>query len=273
MFIGASSSRERRRWINPRRMSSLGTSFTDKQGPYLAFLDAYTRVNGRPPAEADMRVASRRNAPELIVRCLTRMFPTLTLAQGRLMAPDRAWVTPRCRTPTPAPSRPARPSGDAGPSAADGRDNSQDARPGAAPAVRAPFATGQRRTRPAAAPSPERAGQAGTGPASASAWVARWASPPPPSRPFAARPETSRSTVHRPRRTSRHPDRRWRQAPAAPLASRSATEPDPGWRAGLPHGRAPPPACAGPPKAARTAWPEDGSACGPVPPRAPSRPA
>src|SRR5829696_3696226 len=30
-------------------MSSLGTSFTDKQGPYLAFLDAYTRVNGRPP--------------------------------------------------------------------------------------------------------------------------------------------------------------------------------------------------------------------------------
>src|SRR5829696_4277152 len=120
------------------------------------------------------------------------MFPTLTLAQGRLMAPDRAWVTPRCRTPAPAPSRPARPSGDAGPCAADGRDNSQDARPGAAPAVRAPFATGQRRTRPAAAPSPERAGQAG--PASASAWVARWASPPPPSRPFAARPETSRST-------------------------------------------------------------------------------
>jgi len=30
-------------------------SFTDKQGQYLAFIDAYTRVNGRPPAEADMQ--------------------------------------------------------------------------------------------------------------------------------------------------------------------------------------------------------------------------
>ena len=29
--------------------------FTDKQGQYLAFIYAYTVVNGRPPAEADMR--------------------------------------------------------------------------------------------------------------------------------------------------------------------------------------------------------------------------
>ena len=36
------------------------------------------------------RIASRRNAPELIVRCLTPMFPTLTLAQRRVPAPDRA---------------------------------------------------------------------------------------------------------------------------------------------------------------------------------------
>jgi DNA-binding MarR family transcriptional regulator len=28
--------------------------FTDKQGQYLAFIQAYTLVNGRPPAEADM---------------------------------------------------------------------------------------------------------------------------------------------------------------------------------------------------------------------------
>src|SRR5829696_8872384 len=52
------------------------------------------------------------------------------------------------------------------------RHRCQDAQPVAAPAVRAPFATGQRRTRPAAAPSPQRAGQAGAGCASASAWVA-----------------------------------------------------------------------------------------------------
>src|SRR5262249_8655044 len=30
-------------------------SFTPKQGQYLAFIDAYTRVLGRPPAEADLQ--------------------------------------------------------------------------------------------------------------------------------------------------------------------------------------------------------------------------
>jgi SOS-response transcriptional repressor LexA len=30
-------------------------SFTDRQGQYLAFIDACTRVNGRPPAEADLQ--------------------------------------------------------------------------------------------------------------------------------------------------------------------------------------------------------------------------
>jgi DNA-binding MarR family transcriptional regulator len=29
-------------------------SFTPKQGQYLAFIDAYTRVNRQPPAEADI---------------------------------------------------------------------------------------------------------------------------------------------------------------------------------------------------------------------------
>jgi DNA-binding MarR family transcriptional regulator len=29
--------------------------FSPKQGQYLAFIDAYTRVHGRPPAEADMQ--------------------------------------------------------------------------------------------------------------------------------------------------------------------------------------------------------------------------
>jgi DNA-binding FadR family transcriptional regulator len=30
-------------------------SFTARQGQYLAFIHAYTLVNGRPPAEADMQ--------------------------------------------------------------------------------------------------------------------------------------------------------------------------------------------------------------------------
>ena len=36
-------------------MSPPAASFTDKQGQYLAFIDAYTRVHGRAPAEADMQ--------------------------------------------------------------------------------------------------------------------------------------------------------------------------------------------------------------------------
>jgi Mn-dependent DtxR family transcriptional regulator len=31
------------------------TSFTDKQGQYLAFIYAYERLHRRPPAEADMQ--------------------------------------------------------------------------------------------------------------------------------------------------------------------------------------------------------------------------
>ena len=30
-------------------------NFTEKQGQYLAFIHAYTRINRRPPAEADMQ--------------------------------------------------------------------------------------------------------------------------------------------------------------------------------------------------------------------------
>jgi hypothetical protein len=46
-------------------MSSLGTSFTDKQGQDLAFIEAYTRVNGRPPAEADMQRHFRVSPPSV----------------------------------------------------------------------------------------------------------------------------------------------------------------------------------------------------------------
>ena len=30
-------------------------TYTEKQGQYLAFIHFYTKVNGRPPAEADMQ--------------------------------------------------------------------------------------------------------------------------------------------------------------------------------------------------------------------------
>jgi DNA-binding MarR family transcriptional regulator len=31
------------------------SEYTDKQGQYLAFIYNYTKINGRPPAEADMQ--------------------------------------------------------------------------------------------------------------------------------------------------------------------------------------------------------------------------
>lgn len=37
------------------RHPSCGPNFTAKQGQYLAFIYAYTRINRRPPAEADMQ--------------------------------------------------------------------------------------------------------------------------------------------------------------------------------------------------------------------------
>ena len=39
--------------------------FTSKQGQYLAFIHAYTLVNGRPPAEADMMRFFRVTPPSV----------------------------------------------------------------------------------------------------------------------------------------------------------------------------------------------------------------
>ena len=36
-------------------VSRSGKTFTAKQGQYLAFIDAYTRVHRRPPAEWEMQ--------------------------------------------------------------------------------------------------------------------------------------------------------------------------------------------------------------------------
>ena len=37
------------------RVAMSAKNFTERQGQYLAFIDAYTRLNGRPPAESDMQ--------------------------------------------------------------------------------------------------------------------------------------------------------------------------------------------------------------------------
>jgi DNA-binding MarR family transcriptional regulator len=45
--------------------SVMKTRFTEKQGQYLAFIHYYTKVNGRPPAEADMQGYFRVTPPSV----------------------------------------------------------------------------------------------------------------------------------------------------------------------------------------------------------------
>jgi len=46
-------------------------SFTHLQGQYLAFLDAYTKVNGRPPSEADFQRYFKVTPPAIHQMILT----------------------------------------------------------------------------------------------------------------------------------------------------------------------------------------------------------
>ena len=76
--------------------SSSDPSFTDKQGQYLAFIDAYTRVNGRPPAETDMQRHFRVSPPSVHQMVLTleragliRREPGVARSIQVLVAPER----------------------------------------------------------------------------------------------------------------------------------------------------------------------------------------
>src|SRR3546814_14357584 len=60
-----------------RAMSFSENRFTGKQGQYMAFIDAYTRVNRRPPAEADMPRYFRVRPPSAHQMALTLERPGL----------------------------------------------------------------------------------------------------------------------------------------------------------------------------------------------------
>jgi Mn-dependent DtxR family transcriptional regulator len=60
--------------------------YTEKQGRYLAFIYYYTKVNGRPPAEADMLRHFRVTPPSVHQMVLTlevNGFIERTPGQGR----------------------------------------------------------------------------------------------------------------------------------------------------------------------------------------------
>ena len=47
------------------------SKFTSLQGQYLAFIDAYTKVNGQPPAEADFQRYFKVTPPSVHQMILT----------------------------------------------------------------------------------------------------------------------------------------------------------------------------------------------------------
>src|SRR3954467_11009140 len=74
-------------------------SFTERQGQYLAFIDAYTRVHSRPPAETDMQRHFRVSPPSVHQM-------VLTLERLVLIPPAGGGAQHRG---APRPRRPARP--------------------------------------------------------------------------------------------------------------------------------------------------------------------
>jgi len=62
------------------------TRFTEKQGHYLAFIYYHTKVNGRPPAEADMQRYFRVTPPsvhQMVVTLEANAFVERIPGQGR----------------------------------------------------------------------------------------------------------------------------------------------------------------------------------------------
>ncbi len=49
----------------------MSKSYTPRQGQYLAFIYYYTKVNGRPPSEADMQAYFRVAAPSVHTMIIT----------------------------------------------------------------------------------------------------------------------------------------------------------------------------------------------------------
>lgn len=60
--------------------------YTPRQGQFLAFIYGYTKVNGRPPAEADMQRYFRVTAPtvhQMVVKLEERGHIARVPGQGR----------------------------------------------------------------------------------------------------------------------------------------------------------------------------------------------
>ena len=79
-----------------RRLTQTATArFTERQGQYLAFIHAYTKLNGRPPAQADIQRYFKVTPPSvhqmvltLERRWLLRRTPRQARSLEVLVAPE-----------------------------------------------------------------------------------------------------------------------------------------------------------------------------------------
>ena len=79
-------------------------NFTERQSQYLAFIDAYTRVHGRPPAETDMQRHFRVSPPSVHQMVLTLERLGLVRRQPGVARSIEVLLAPR-RPARPTPSR------------------------------------------------------------------------------------------------------------------------------------------------------------------------
>jgi Mn-dependent DtxR family transcriptional regulator len=80
--------------IGSVRRPSSNPNFTEKQGQYLAFIYAYTRINGRPPAEADMQRHFQVSPPTVHQMVLTLERVGLIRRQPGMARSIEVLVTP-----------------------------------------------------------------------------------------------------------------------------------------------------------------------------------
>jgi Mn-dependent DtxR family transcriptional regulator len=74
-------------------------TFTPKQGQYLAFIYAYTRLHRRPPAEADMQLDFRVSPPSVHQMILTLERAGFIRRQPRLARSIEMLVNPESLPP------------------------------------------------------------------------------------------------------------------------------------------------------------------------------
>ena len=71
-------------------------SFTETQGQYLAFIDAYTGVHGRPPSESDMQRDFGVSPPSVHQMVLTLERVGLIRRQPGVARSIEVLVAPEC---------------------------------------------------------------------------------------------------------------------------------------------------------------------------------